>query len=786
MIPALESLIFSSRKWVLLLFAVATVFLGWQCSKLKIDAGFEKLLPLVHPYMITYLDYRDEFGGADRVLVALRAKDGDLFTPEGMLRASRVSDAVAAIPGVNSATMRSMFTPNVWYVEVDEHGWDGGKVVPSGCFLDFAEIKEAITEGTPLEDPAGVQAEIEDIRRNIIKSGWVGKLISEDFSTSLVMASLARPGPDQDIDYLHVARLLEETIRDEFQDEKFDVHIIGFAKSMGDVAEGAAGVLLFFGIALLITFFLVYWFTRSVRLTLLPLFCSLIAVVWNLGLLTLFGYGLDPMSLLVPFLVFAIGVSHGVQMMNAASAETGSDGDMLPVCRRAFRNLAAPGLVALLSDTVGFLTIMLIKIRIIQELAITASIGVLVIVLTNLILLPVLLSYVRLPASYAEKRDRREQAREPFWTALVRFTRRGPALTAIGTALLLIVWGGWQGQKLQIGDIKPGVPELRQESRYNKDTAVIVDKFSIGVDIINVIVETVPDGSIQYDVMDRIDEFQWRISNLPEVQSTYSLPQVARLLHAANNEANLKFRTLPRRQGLLVDATRRVESSTGLRNEDCSVIPVMIFTEDHKAETIDAVTRAVEEFASENNSDRHTFRLATGNVGVMAATNQVVRDKQIKMMAYIYIAIIVLCLLTFRSLRATLCIVLPLSVVSVLCYALMSLLGIGLKIYTLPVAALGAGIGVDYGIYIFSRLRQEWKEGRNLPDGFLQTLRVTGNAVLITGLCLAIGVSTWIWSDLQFQADMGVLLTFMFLGNMLGALVLIPALTRFFFPEKAK
>jgi len=222
-------------------------------------------------------------------------------------------------------------------------------------------------------------------------------------------------------------------------------------------------------------------------------------------------------------------------------------------------------------------------------------------------------------------------------------------------------------------------------------------------------------------------------------------------------------------------------------NRDCSVMPVFIFPEDHKADTIERVIDAVKTFAMQNDSERHTFRLAAGNIGITAATNSIVEAAQVRILFWIYVAIVLLCLLSLRSWQVTLCIVGPLGLISVLSYALMSLLEIGLKVSTLPVAALGVGIGVDYAIYMSSRFKSLLDEGLGLQEAFFQTLCVTGNAVLVTGLTLAAGVSTWIFSALKFQADMGLLLTFKLLANMLGALLLLPAIMLVvysFFPPK--
>ena len=246
---------------------------------------------------------------------------------------------------------------------------------------------------------------------------------------------------------------------------------------------------------------------------------------------------------------------------------------------------------------------------------------------------------------------------------------------------------------------------------------------------------------------------------------------------------NFKWKELSRDSQNLVQAISSIETSTGLLNSSCSVMPVMIFTKDHKAESIDSVLETIEKFSRDNPDSGVNFRLATGNVGVMAATNQVVEGAQYKILLWIYSCVIILCLLLFRSIRATLCVVLPLAVVSVLAYAVMAALKIGLKTSTLPVAAFGVGIGVDYGIYIFSQLLQHLRKGEPLRESFRATLESNGNAVLVTGLTLSLSVSTWIFSDLQFQADMGILFSFMLFANMVGAICLVPALAYILYPK---
>jgi uncharacterized protein len=765
-VGTIENLVFTHRKHVLGLFILVTLFLAYEATQLRIDAGFEKLLPLKHPFIKTFMQYQEEFGGANRLLIAVRTKEGDIFTPEVFKVIKAVTDEVFFLPGVNRSSVRSIYTPNVRFIEIVEGGFAGGNVIPA----DFQ----------PTE--AGLQT----VRENILKAGIVGRMVATDFSAALVSASLVEIDPTTGgrLDYIKVAEQLEEKIRHQYQSDKIDIHIIGFAKTIGDIAKGAASVMVFFGVSILIMFGLVFFFTHSVRLTLMALLCSMTVVIWDLGLLNLLGFGIDPMSILVPFLVFAIATSHSVQMVNGFSSEYQQGADGLTAARNAFRRLLIPGSVAVLTGTVGFLTILLIEIRMIRELAVTAGLGVMLIIFTNFFLLAVLLSYTPSRQAYREKLIRGMAKREGLWSAISHVTGKVPALIVIAVAVVLLILGLREAPKMQIGDLHAGVPELRPDSRYNKDAAMITSKFSIGVDILTTIVETVPDGCIEHDVMTEIDRFQYHVANVPGVQSTISLPQVSKLIYAGWNEGSPKWRVLPRNKQMMVQAVSPVESSSGLINRDCSIMPVMAFTEDHKADTILRVVKTIQDFAAASNSDRHRFRLATGNVGVMAATNEVVDATEAPILLWVYAAVILLSLVTFRSLRITLCMIIPLCLVSVLCYALMSLLSIGLKVSTLPVAALGVGIGIDYGIYIFSRMKSEMDKGASVPQAYLETLRVTGAAVLVTGLTLAIGVATWVLSALKFQADMGLLLSFMFLANMLGALLLLPSLAYFMFPAR--
>jgi hypothetical protein len=772
-VSRLENAIFGHRRAVIGVFVVLTALLGWAATGLHVDAGFQKLLPLKHPYMATFLKHQQEFGGANRVLVAVMARDGNMFTPQFFESLKNVTDEVFFLPGVDRGRVQSLFTPNVRYTEVVEDGIAAGNVIPD----DFEPTPEGLDR----------------VRRNVLKAGIVGRLVANDFSGAIVSAELMEfdPTTGKRLDFIAVANEIENRVRAKFDADAarpvdvvvehtpVDIHVVGFSKVIGDIAAGARRVLVFFLITFAIMALLVRLYSQSTRTTVLALACAVIAVVWQLGLLTLLGYGMDPMSILVPFLIFAIAVSHGVQMVSSVGSEVFDGADGLAAARASFRRLVAPGGVALGTDLIGFFTILFIQIQAIQEIAVAASVGVAAIILTNLVLLPTVMSYFHFDDRFRDRLHRRAKHMEHLWRRVAHVTDRGPATAILAVSLLLGVYGYWKGSAVQVGDMHRGVPELHADSRYNTDTAVITSKFSIGVDILNVIAETKPEGCVDHAVMTTIDDFAWRMANLPGVQSTLDLANVAKSLNVGWNEGNPKWRVLSRNQSVLTQSVTYVPTSTGLLNSDCSVMPVMVFTRDHKASTIQEIVAEAKGFEASHGNPNVSFRLATGNVGVMAATNEAVASAQWPIMACVFGAVIVLCLVTFRSVRGTLCVVIPLGIVSLLSYALMALLEIGLKVSTLPVAALGVGVGVDYGIYLYSRFRSFYRDGDSLYEAYFKTLEVTGNGVLFTGVTLALGVATWMFSPLRFQADMGLLLAFLFLMNMVGALLLLPALAHF-------
>jgi predicted RND superfamily exporter protein len=750
----------------------------------------------------------------------------------------------------------------------------------------------------------------------------------------------------------------------------FKVHIIGTAKALSDIIEGAKEVIKFFAVAFLLTVAAVWWYCRSWSLTFLTVGCSLVSVFWQFGIIALLGFGLDPLAILVPFLVFAIGVSHGIQQMNLLTDGLSQGMNSEQAARYSFSGLLIPGSMALTTALVGFATLYLVPIPMVKELAIASSIGVALKIVTNLIMLPLIASLMKFKGDYRGIVTRQRERAKGVVHILGGIAEPKVAMPFFAVSLVLLGLAVYFGLQRQIGDVHAGMPELKAAHRYNEDARTISSKFNQALDLFTVIVEAPPQSCIKYPYMDYMNRFTWYLRNVPGVVSAVSVAELAKQLNAGWYEGNLKWRGLPHNQYSLVQATSPIPSTAGVLNSECTLLPVHLFLANGKAETIAPVVAAVKKWRAEKSippalnkgtdnlngtwtllpadlegliysaqlrddgdpeeipltvtafatdalaqtdevwtvpADALTglvltppedtvpghqvtltvaavkgtgeareviatadlkldarqkgarvpvdvlspfagkdisaatafelgsveggslghrvqlftgsvpvkpgapgatqpigaalktalagqdlakateieiagvqpslyIRLAAGNSGIAAAVNEEIHEQELPMTLIVYAVIILLVIFTFLDWRATLCCTVPLTFATFFGYWFMHVMGIGLKVSTLPVMVLAVGIGVDYAFYIYDRLQHFLAEGDDITTAYKKTMDKTGMAVVFTAITLAIGVSTWSFSDLKFQADMGMLLTFMFLINMLNAVTVLPAM----------
>jgi uncharacterized protein len=840
LVAACSGLLITHRKLLAALFTVITLAFGYSASNVKLDPGFLKLIPIKHEYMRTMMEYLKDFSGANTLLINLRWKgDGDLYNAEFMEALRKATDDVFFIPGINRPQVSSLYTPNTWYIEITEDGFKGEPVVPakfSGTPEQLDRVrhnvglsgqiglivsndqKSAMIRASLLEvdtrNPAEaeavfrrVMARLADIRGRFespdkyvyrLKTDQpplkAGAVIAEGYSDLGWMQRFQTfyVSPEDGADFISVsgAEVETEVLPNPDYNEKIEVNIIGFAQLLADVISGLVGVFGYFALAFLITAVLLFIYCGSVRIALVALFVATLPVLWLIGVLPLIGYGIDPMSILVPFLIFAIGVSHAVQMTSVWRQEVLAGKDSKAAARASFENLFIPGTVALLTEALGFGVIMLISIPIVHELGITACLGVLLMIITNKMILPIILSYTTLEESSRQRGlAATREGRHPVIHIIGAAAEPRVALWIFAGSLAMLAVATWQSRGLVVGDSGRGVPELHADSRYNLDNDFIGDHYNIGTDVLTVIVEAPDfegDSCLHYPVIDLVDRFELFARGIDGVQSVTSVAGIGKLVIGAFNEGNPRWRALPRSQAGLSTGSKGFDPNLGLNTEGCKAIQVLIFTRNHDGNTVAHVVREIKRFIAGNPVEGVKLRLATGNVGVMAATNEAVGAAEITMILAIFGSLVLFCYATFRSWIGVLCVMIPLVVVTVCCNGLMAALGIGLKVATLPVIALGVGVGVDYGLYLYERIQHHLADPAvSFREAFERSMVERGSAAVFTALTMSIGVATWTLSALKFQGDMGLLLAFMFLVNMLGAICLLPALGTWFFRNRS-
>jgi len=1077
MIKSLENFVFAFRTWILLALAGFTAFMFWNALDLRIDPGIEKQWPAGHEYVDTFSQYRESLPGAKRIIVVLRSRDttpGSMWNENFLATLNGVTQDLFFIPGVDRKTVTSLWTPNTRFFEITEEGISADDVIG----------------GTTTPSNVGRPESLAKVQSNVIRGGFVGRLVSNDFTGAMVQAELLEfdPTTGAKLDFFDFNDRIETTIRQRYegaggpafwyvrerledqrrkaaaecpkpsegmvgdaiakvgsafgedlyipaecgayveglkaqlptmelnygpvvgsyyptfkakldeigaknlkpaeqyaaieaeldawqtavadQEPAFTVHVIGLAKAFADIGNGAQEVYKFFALAFVLTIASVWWYCRSWSLTFLTVGCSLVSVIWQFGFLTLFGFGLDPLAILVPFLVFAIGVSHGIQQMNLLTDGLAQGMTPEKAARYAFAGLFIPGMMALVTDGAGFATLYLVPIPMIQELAITSSVGVGMKIMTNLIMLPLLASLMTFKGDYrAIVVAQRTRAKKLVGVLGVVAEKRVAIPLFIGSWFVFAI-AVYFGLQRQIGDVHAGMPELKAEHRYNIDARTISSTFNQALDVFTVVVEAPPQACIKYPYMEYMNRLTWHLRNVPGVVAVVSVSELAKQLNAGWYEGNLKWRGLPHNQYSLVQATGPIPSTAGVLNAECTLLPIHAFLANGKAGTIADVVAAVKDwrdvksippalnkgvdnkngtwtltpaeldgltysaqlreegdplerpltvtafrteplaksdeiwtvpadrlaglvltpkagtvpgrqqilalkavkgsgasreivaeselrvesrqpgarlpleimsaFAGKDVSAATAFeiappaggeiahrntlftasvplqlgapgvaaplsadikkalegqdvskateveiagvepsfyiRLAAGNSGIAAAVNEEIHEQEMPMTIIVYGVIILLVIFTFFDWRATLCCTVPLTFATFFGYWFMYAMGIGLKVSTLPVMVLAVGIGVDYAFYIYDRLQHFLAEGDDITTAYKKSMEKTGMAVVFTAITLAIGVSTWAFSDLKFQADMGMLLTFMFVINMLNAVTILPAM----------
>jgi len=735
--------------------ALVTVFFALQVPKVTVESRLIDLFPETHEFVETYKEFQDVFGGANVVVLSVEVTEGDIYNVETLEKVRRLTKELEVFDGINNYQVLSLAQRKVKDITVDPVA--GFQAVP----VMWPEVPK-----TP--------EEIEALRNLVRRIPRLhGVLVSRDETAALVVAGFF----EGQFDPLKTYRKLQELARS-LEDDHTRVRMIGRPVLLGHILQHYPTLAWWLGLTLFSMVLLLALYFRDFRGVWIPFATAVLSAIWGLGLLGLLGHNFDPLILVIPFVISARALSHSVQLIERFLEEYGRDGDRREAAARTCSALMEPGVISIVTDALGVGAVWLTPIPLMQKMAVMGSFWVMSLIVTDVLLNPVLLSWLPPP--------RKRTVRAEGWLSR-GLVRVGTACLdrpwrVIGVTALLLVVGVAGASRLVIGDVHPGTPMLWPDSSYNLDNEAIGAKFQ-NTEVLSVIVEGDAWNAIKSpDVLTKMAMLQREMASMPEVGGTSSIADLVPPLIRAMHGGDPRWELIPtdgRESGFFLEMIYGASEPGDLQRfitPDSRHANIAIYLKDHRGETLRAVEDRLRTFVDQNPMDHARFRLAGGFGGLLAAVNDVIVRTEGLVTLLAFGTVFLFCWLAYRSLLAGVLFLVPLVLSNYLTLSLMGIRRIGLDVNVLPVISLGVGLGVDYGLYVVSRIQEEFQVLGDLRSAILRAIATSGKAVFFTAATMTVSTAFWGFSFLRFQADMGVLLVFWLAISMLGGLVLLPAL----------
>ncbi len=763
----IDELVFRFPRAFLAVIAALTVFFGAQIPNVQMYSDFADLLPQEHEYIKLHNSIRDTFGGANNVVMAVVVDEGDIFTSDTLARIHRVTQAVDNVSGVNHNLLASLThrtSRKVWLTDTGD--------VNSQPYYD------------PVE-PDLSERQLEQLRHDVLANPRVyGLLVSPDMKAALIKAQFNEG-------HLNYAEIFSQIQAIREAESTGNVHIYATGQPMlwGWVYSYLDQLLLIFsttvGIMLLL---LVAYFRRAYGI-LLPLFGICISAVWGLGILSLLGYNLDPLTLVIPFLISARAMSHAIQLVQRYYDELPTAESANQAAHRTFDSLFRPGTLGIVSDAIGLLLIALGSVPINVKLGIYASLWAVCVIFTVLIAVPLILSLLPKPkaASVGTGVD------QAAFAALGRgVATRSGSRGVLVISLVILAIAGFLSSKVQVGESEPGSPILYLDHDYNVSSKIINERFP-GSEELYIIARTDEKGGMKRpEVLQAIEAFQRHMLLDPELGGTKATPDLVKQVNRIFHSDDPRWAIIPDTEsyvGGLMFAYMASSPVPGALKEfvdtDDQVSNLVFFYKDHQAETIRRAIHRAKNWINDpvNHIDGLEFKLAGGLVGVTAAMNESAYESNMLIIPLVLALIFVFVTWFYWSLHAGWIMFLAMMFCTTATYAYMGIAGIGINVNTVPIIAVGIGVGIDYSIYIMDRIRERMAVRGDLSIAIRESIATTGKAIGFTATCLIGGVIMWVFiSDLRFQADAALLLVVMLILNASAAMLLVPAWIQIFKP----
>lgn len=770
MVRKISSWVVNHRYLCGVVILLITLFFAFEARNVVIKTVFSDLLPSNHPFINTHQKYKEMTGGAFKVFMMLHVKKGDIYNRETLEKIVRITEGLDAVPGVNHDQIYSIASRKL------------KKITMAG---------DAITAEDLMREVPSSPSSMEELKQTIrttpgVYSVWVSKDEKSVFFTASFIERLI----DSKIIFKETRRLVEKE-----SDKNHAVYMAGEPILMGWVNHYQGEMWWIFGATILSLFVLLYFYFRNMVGVFVPILSTLMSTIWGLGFTGMVGWSLDPLILVIPLLITARALSHTVQIVERYFECYYESMNVKEACIMSMQSILPPGILGIVTDALGILFIAVAPIPLIQKLAYVCGFWAISIIFTTLIFCPLIISFFAPPANIPEIIDT-----ERGWVqrSLGIFARIGfgkGAFVVLILGIILAVFTGWEASKVEIGDVHPGSPILWKDSNYNIAADTINKNFP-GTDELYVFAEGEGPNAVQTPGFLRIlNSFQRHMEKSPLTSRTQSVSDLLPSVHRIIYGGNPKWETLPLEKTQSAQIFYRLESSSAPGDfdlyfaRDKSVANVTVWYKNHMGKTMREAVATIKKFIEENKEalakEKCSFRLASGTMGMAAATNEAVADSQLLNTILVLGMVFLLCSLTYRSIAAAAILMIPLNFANIITLAVMYKLNIGLNINTLPVVSVGVGVGIDYGIYLLSRLCEEYQaDGEYSFAVANRAIKTTGKAIFFTATTMVVGVIFWyFFSSIKFQAEMGLLLSIIMFLNMVGALVLIPSLVYVFKPK---
>ncbi|MFY9327598.1 MAG: efflux RND transporter permease subunit [Georgfuchsia sp.] len=751
------------RAAVAAVFTLLTVVMGFFAVRVEVKTVFDDLLPRTHAYVKVHERFRQDFGGSNMVSIMVEVEQGDIFKTPVLEKVKKLTNDLALVNGVNSFQIISLASNKLKEIKAS---------------TDSIDVQPVMGGNVPTTAEG-----LEALKNTVLNNSMVyGTYVSQDIKAALITVDFYENAVDYSKIFPQVMKLVNAA-----QGDGVRVSVVGEPILYGWVDHYVPETVHIFLMTIGCLMLLLFLAARTWRGTLLPLLAGFTSAIWALGFARLMGYNLDPLVIVIAFLITARSISHSVQLVTRFGDELAAG---VPTSKAAASSamlqLFKPGMLGVVADAGCMIVVILTPIPLMQKISLIGTVWVLTIAICACVMTPVLLSWLK-PSARNVHPINIYPLLDGILNICVRVaTTRWRYALLLGAAAVFVV-SGIYAFKLQVGDADAGSPILWQDSSYNKDSAAINSQFQ-GADRMYVVFEGKQPGAVkELPVLNNMASMQRFMGAQPQIGGSLSLADVIPSVNQVMRENNPRYRDLGKSAiengELLYMWSADASDTSRFMDPQAQITQVTLFFKDHRGDTIRTAIQRVKEFIAAHPIEQGVYVLAGGLIGVTAAVNEVIFAGQIESIALALLVLIICCAVAYRSLRAGIFFMVPVILSNTITFSVMAWQGIGMTLSTLPVAALGIGLGVDYAFYVVDGIREELRGHSDLKQAIVQSLHSAGKGVLITSLTLTASVVLWFASSLRFQAEMGILMAIWLFVSSFSALFIMPAMVYVFKPD---